>query len=157
MGISYVSKFRFLILPPSKINSSVSVYPRPMVIQPSICMVAPSGFTHNPISCAQAIRITSTLPVFLSTFTSAICATQVPASVPQLMPIPLPLGVLPGLYPNLSATAFRHAIIFSSFRFFNRNSSGSSPAAAAIISICDSLAKVFVFAFGARQAPVSNG
>jgi hypothetical protein len=59
-----------------KNTSSPSVYPRPIVIQPSIWIVAPSGFIHKPISCAQVILTTLTLPVLLSTFTSAICATH---------------------------------------------------------------------------------
>ena len=44
-----------------------------------------------------------------------------------------------------------------STRFFIRNATGSSPAFAAITSMWDSLANVWVLTDGARQGPTPNG
>ena len=43
-------------------------------MQPSTCIVAPSGLTTTPMSCAQTTRSTFTAPVARSTFTSATSA-----------------------------------------------------------------------------------
>ncbi len=84
-------------------------------------------------------------------------ATRVPESVPRATPWPRPLGGLAGAHPNFAAAALRTPRIFSSRRCLSRNSTGSIPAAAAMMSICDSRANVLVLLAGARQAPVAKG
>ena len=93
----------------------------------------------------------------LSTATSAISATYVPASMPQATPTPRPLGAAFGVQPNFSAAAFSTRIMRASARFFRRNSTGSMPAFAAMMSMCDSRAKALVLAPGARHGPTANG
>ena len=53
---------------------------------PSIWSLAPAGLTDSPMSWATTTFFTWTLPPALSTSTSAIWVTYVPASVPQAMP-----------------------------------------------------------------------
>src|ERR1035437_3144351 len=77
--------------------------------------------------------------------------------MPQATPYPRLLGALAGVQPKRSAAALRTRIIRGSLKFLRRNSTGSIPAAAAMMSICDSRAKVLVLLPGARQAPVAKG
>ncbi len=155
-GSSYVSKFCVRMRPPSKRTSSESAYPRPIMMQPSICIFAPSGLITMPMSCAQTTRATDTRPVAASTFTSAIRATYVPASIPHAIPAPRPPGPAAFFQPNRPAAVSRTRRIRLSDVFFRRNSSGSTPAFAAIVSICDSRAKTLMFAPGARHGPVAK-
>ena len=110
-----------------------------------------------PMSWAQTIRLTLTLPAARSTSTSAIVATQVPASLRQATPTPLPLGAAPAFQPNFAAAALSVAIILGSARCFRRKARGSAPIRAAMVSIWDSLAKALLLLPGARQAPVAKG
>jgi hypothetical protein len=62
-----------------------------------------------------------------------------------------------GTQSKASAAAVVTRRMRSSSRCRMRNSSGSIPALAAITSICDSRAKVFVLTDGARHGPTPNG
>jgi len=63
-------------------------------------------------------------------------------------------GSLPA---NALAAACSTLRILGSVRLRSRNASGSTPAAAAIVSICDSIAKVFMFAPGPLHGPTAKG
>src|ERR1017187_5595976 len=77
--------------------------------------------------------------------------------MPQATPKPRLLGPFAGVQPNLSAAAFKTRIMRGSLKLFRRNSTGSTPAPAAMMSICDSRANVLVLLPGARHAPVADG
>ena len=77
-----------------------------------------------------------------------------PESTPQATPQPRPLGAGAGFQPNAFAASCRTRRIRSSPMLRSRNSTGSSPAAAAMTSTWDSRAHTFMFAPGARQGPV---
>ena len=53
----------------------MSVYPSPIWMQPSICILAPSGLMTTPMSWAHTTRTTRIEPVARSTRTSAMSAT----------------------------------------------------------------------------------
>src|ERR1035438_7995888 len=77
--------------------------------------------------------------------------------MPQATPNPRLLGDFAGVQPNLSAAALSTRIMRASLKLFRRNSTGSIPAPAAMMSMCDSRAKVLVLLPGARHAPGANG
>ena len=79
------------------------------------------------------------------------------AEVLELREGPRPLGAGAGVQPTAFAAASRTLRMRGSEVLARRNSSGSIPAAAAMMSICDSRAKTLVLAPGARQAPVATG
>ena len=103
---------------------------------------------REPVQNEDEINLTQEVP---------IDELSVPTSVPQAMPYPRPSAGWTSVQPNCSAAAVRTFRIFSSPKCLRRNSSGSMPAFTAMISICDSLANVFVLLAGARQAPVAKG
>ena len=80
-----------------------------------------------------------------------------PASIAHATPTPRPLGAGAGRQPKAAAAACNAVRMRWSVRWRRRNSTGSTPAAAAMMSICDSIAKTFMLAPGARHGPTANG
>ena len=68
-------------------------------------------------------------------------------------PTPRPLGPGFGVQPNAFAAASARAACARRSRFIRRNSTGSMPAFAAMMSMCDSRANALAFAPGARHGP----
>ena len=125
-----------------------------MVRPPSICIFAPSGLTMMPMSCAQTIRSTRHLaagarrppprPSSPRSFRRRCCrrcrsrGRSAPRRPSSRRPRP----------PPAARRRMR-----GSLRCLSRNASGSTPAAAAMMSICDSVANTFMLAPGARHGP----
>src|SRR5512136_3103168 len=77
--------------------------------------------------------------------------------MPHATPTPRPLGATFGVQPNFLAAVSSTRSMRRSVRLLRRNSTGSTPALAAMMSIWDSRANAFVFAPGARHGPMANG
>jgi len=107
-----------------------------------------------PMSCAQTIRSTFTLPVAASTFTSAIVASSCRQSC--CTPAPKPRHSARRRLPAEGLGCCLRTLRISRIRQMPQtNSSGSTPAAAAMMSICDSMANTFMLA--ARRPPGADG
>ena len=63
-------------------------------MQPSICILAPSGLMTRPMSCAATTRLTRISPVFRSTATSAAIAQYVTARPALAAAIAVALALL---------------------------------------------------------------
>src|SRR5262245_42146864 len=127
---------------------------------PDTWLSRPFGLTMAPHSNATTIRRSATDRPFTSSSTQQ--AVYPPFSTPHARPRPadavrLAAAAADDDQPNLSAAARSTFASRSSATVFNRNASGSVPAARARSSMCDSRAKWLAVAASPRYEPCRSG